>query len=327
MSYNVENVFDTYHDTNKWDYEYLPLHQKQTIYKKQVEQFCRQKASCIRKNWDRHSYMAKIKNLRKVIASYDNGKGPDILVLEEIENKRAIVNFINLALKDLGYKYYGHEESLDRRGIDVAVISRIPIIGQKLHPYIKDQNFPNIHLKRGVLQTDFKINGKKLSLLGVHWPAQTKTPSTKRRIAAAFHLIKVAEKIHLNTNIILATGDFNTVSTESPNPINRYMKKYFFDALDYSDSKAKGSYFYKNTWSHFDRMFIYKKGTWNHRSGIYPQWKSYQVVSYDFMKRKTDLIHPQTREVIVSRGAPKRFNHQDKSGYSDHFPVALKIKF
>ncbi|MCC6636199.1 MAG: endonuclease/exonuclease/phosphatase family protein, partial [Ignavibacteriaceae bacterium] len=99
-SYNVENLFDTINDPTIDDEQFLPSDSSK---------------------WNSEKYSLKLKNLAAVIDSMNEGRGPDILGLIEVENKAVIEDLI--AKLGNGKKYeIVHYDSPDGRGIDVALI-------------------------------------------------------------------------------------------------------------------------------------------------------------------------------------------------------------
>ena len=100
--YNLENLFDTYHDEGKNDYQYLPDGQNQ---------------------WTEAKYESKLKNMAKVIRAMrdDNGRYHTILGVSEIENRHVLEDLVNEpAIADANYQIV-HYDGPDRRGVDVAL--------------------------------------------------------------------------------------------------------------------------------------------------------------------------------------------------------------
>lgn len=101
MMYNCENAFDTKHDQGKNDEEYLGGSPR---------------------FWNRTRYFAKLRSIGKVITSVDSIRPVDIVGLCEVENDSVIHDLLNRTpLKYIGYEYV-MTNSLDERGIDVALL-------------------------------------------------------------------------------------------------------------------------------------------------------------------------------------------------------------
>src|ERR1041384_4656024 len=101
-SWNLENLFDTKDDPSvKGDEDYTPESAK---------------------HWTKERLDIKLKNLAKIISKMNDGKGPDVLGVCEIEN-RQVVEMLVEKLNPLGRKYeIVHKDSPSERGIDCAII-------------------------------------------------------------------------------------------------------------------------------------------------------------------------------------------------------------
>ena len=103
--YNLENLFDTYHDEGKNDYEYLPDGANE---------------------WTEFKYEKKLANMAKVIrAMRDENKAYHaILGVSEIENRHVLEDLVaQEAIADAHYQIV-HYDGPDRRGVDVALLYR-----------------------------------------------------------------------------------------------------------------------------------------------------------------------------------------------------------
>ncbi|MBF2055578.1 MAG: endonuclease/exonuclease/phosphatase family protein [Candidatus Sericytochromatia bacterium] len=63
----------------------------------------------------------------------------DVIALQEVENKEVLAQFRDRYIRELGYREMVLVEANDPRGIDVALISRYPVVDVKSH---KDVRFP-----------------------------------------------------------------------------------------------------------------------------------------------------------------------------------------
>ena len=73
--YNLENLFDTYHDEGKNDYQYLPDGSNE---------------------WTEVKYAKKLRNMAHVIAEMknDNGRYHTVLGVSEIENRHVLEDLV-----------------------------------------------------------------------------------------------------------------------------------------------------------------------------------------------------------------------------------------
>ena len=103
--YNLENLFDTCHDTGKNDYEFLA----NGSYK-----------------WNGIKYSNKLANMSRVLAEMGTDVLPSsvgcaLIGVSEVENARALSDLIaQPALAARGYQFC-HIEGPDRRGVDCAL--------------------------------------------------------------------------------------------------------------------------------------------------------------------------------------------------------------
>lgn len=319
MAYNVENLFDTIHDEGKNDYTYLPLSLKNES--PHIQAICQSLGSewwikeCLETDWNENVLDKKMQALSKVILSYNNGEGADILALEEVENLNVVSDLQKNYLKGK-YSYVALIEGEDARGIDTAVISKYPIIKSELH----NINLEAIAKKtRGILEVDIKIGNKKVSVLVNHWPSQA-NPSQARLLAA-----KKLEQIALNSKaeLVIAVGDFNTLPTDLPNAIDYLMNK-FTNAAEEAQRRGiklaqEGSHWYKTQWSTLDKILVYKK------SDSQALYESYNIHVKDWMTHTVKWFDQYTGKVSFHEGVPLSFNIKTFEGFSDHLPIVMKF--
>jgi len=330
MNYNVENLFDTEHDEGKTDWEYLPI-------KSPLKENCKSQGpyrrSCEETNWISSHLQAKLYQLRGVIMS--QGSLPDILTLEEVENE----NIVKTMAKLLGYRYYVMTNSPDKRGIDVAILFNEGKI--KYINYV-ERRLSDSHLKsRNLLGANFSLAGSR-EVLGVyvnHWPSQGKPSSA--RVGAAMDLRKLVDEVASyypdNYHVVLA-GDFNTIDQDKPHPFKEVIQdpkwdQRFFDAQDLFErlnlrgkvNMPLASYFYsrERTWNKLDRFFVNKTLVDGKGVEIVQEW--FRVIAPKFA-----LYEYKSKYFPDPFYVPLRSNHNGDSpttaGYSDHFPVVMKIR-
>lgn len=311
MQFNAENFFDTAHDEGTEDYTFLPLNLKKVL--PGHSEFCKKMGSdfyikeCLNLDWTEAKMTKKITNLSKVIKAYDKtGKGPDVIVLQEIENVNVLNKLVTKGLDKLGYKHQILIEGDDSRGIDVGIISKFKVLATKRHALIVD----GVKLDtRGILEVTLDVGGNDVVIFANHWPSQSNP--VEHRIASAKLLNELATKA--SAELIIAAGDFNTIKSDYPSPFD-FMKS-FTDAearaRDLGVEMNDGTHYYRGEWSSLDRIFIHKKST------LLPDYESFRIMTPAFMM-KTDRSGVQI---------PVRFNAETGDGYSDHLPIALEINY
>lgn len=349
MSYNAENLFDTLHDEGKNDYPNLPIELKKGKYKKETEESCLFNgpigspgfSRCFNLNWNQQTLDRKLSNLTKAISMFDNGKGADAVILQEVENQ----NVMNLLLKKariLGYQFALLLEDEDSRGIDVAIISKYPIISSKLY-----QGSPDSGVKRGIYQFNLNVDSFRIVILGNHWPSRHN--DVQDRMNASDLFMKTAEKIP-RADLVIGMGDFNTIDKEVPNAIHAVYND-FFDAKPEAQKLGiklfPGTYKYRGVWDVLDRILIRKSDLAQGR--VKPLYQTFEIVYNELLLGKENLPQNtpsgnfQGGRTIASgssrnsrnssggrddltKEAPLRFNPANGQGFSDHLPVAMKFQ-
>ncbi len=199
MFYNVENYFDAFDDPLIDDSEYLP--------------------NGIR-NWNYSRFIKKRNNIYKIILAVGGWSPPAIIGLCEIENYFVLKQLVyETPFSKFDYRIV-HQESPDRRGIDVALLFDPKIFQLITHQAIP-LNFPdNPESKtRDILYAQGIVFGTDtLHIFVNHWPSRYggELSSESRRHFAAAELAKYVDAI-LSKNKeanILIMGDFNDTPTD-----------------------------------------------------------------------------------------------------------------
>ena len=325
-SYNVENLFDTEHDEGKTDWTYLPLSVKKN--NPQVWAYCRTlpveswRNECFNLDWNDKVLNVKIQNIAKVLRAVNQGKGADVIVVEEVENKKVLKMLVDLGLAGMGYKYISLIEGPDERGIDVGVISRYPIIKEKLH-LINLRGTSGKSATRGILEVDIKINNKIMTVFGNHWPSQGSKTDTRLR-ASEVLLDKASKAIG---DMVVAVGDFNTVDEDMPHPFDMNILPVF----DCAETKARefrthlhpGTNWHRGEWSSLDRIFVLKESQIKAKS-FKPLWNKFEIINDVFVLKEINWRDYSTGRTEV-HVVPNRFDPVKKTGFSDHLGIYMEF--
>jgi hypothetical protein len=219
MSYNVENLFDTEDDVGKKDETYLPLAKKN----ERVKAACRVGSrgyyleQCLTMDWSEAKLARKLERLTDVLKKVRSGKGPDVLILQEVENINVLEIWRKQYLAEFNYKPAILLEGPDERGIDVGVLTRLEVVGKpKLHiaKFVANKNLKkeDISETRGILETTLKLDdGSLLTVLAVHLPSQS-NPSEMRKQSLE-NINKIKSKLPKD-RLVVVGGDFNISSDE-----------------------------------------------------------------------------------------------------------------
>lgn len=336
MAYNVENMFDSYHDEGKQDWTYLPLSEKQkgsVAYSKCAAMGnYYYKKMCFNLDWTPEVSWQKVRNISHMVRSYRNFEGPDIVVFEEVEKVELLKDMVEYELYDLGYnpKSTALIEGPDGRGIDIGVISRFPLAGEpKLH-VVDLSHLGERYPTRGIFEVPLKIGDRKVTVFGNHWPSPSHKPKT--RITMAEALKSIYQKMPKDS-LAIALGDFNTIEDEHPNGFDTHLLKpdergYFFDV--YSEcvnargpycsppDAPAGTYYYRSdrVWNRLDRLFISDSFMEDDALSFY--WTTFVVYA---------PVYPEYGlEALDEKGFPLKFDPKTGRGFSDHLPIVWEFE-
>jgi predicted extracellular nuclease len=155
----------------------------------------------------------KIRQLASIIRQMNQGRGPDILGVCEVENDHVLQLLLNaLNIPDRNYDVEHHDMS-DKRGIDVAFI-------YDRNSFTAEAQFSHYIIKRSATRDLFQVNFRSagnnlLVLIGNHWPSRSagQYSSEPYRIIAgetlAYFHQRIRETQGSNDVAVLAMGDFN----------------------------------------------------------------------------------------------------------------------
>jgi predicted extracellular nuclease len=305
--WNVENLFDAVDDPEKDDSEFLP----------ESEKF-----------WTDGKLEQKLTNLAKVINYMNDGKGPDVLSVEEVENFSVLKRLV-YKLRDRDYMA-AERESPDERGIDVGLLYDRSVFDIKALTPIRVE-LPNKNPTRDILHVTLEHKKTKeiIHFFVNHWPSRRggKEKSDINREVAAKALRNSVDSILVKTpdaNIIML-GDFNDGPLDES--ITGYLKAKDFDCdavinknnlLNISFKKAlnkEGSYLYYGKWDMIDQIII--SNGLDDGKGIEYECDSFQIIKPEFM-----VIQEGNRK---GGALPTYMGNKHTAGFSDHFPVGGKF--
>ena len=312
--WNLENLFDTVDDPNINDEAFLPDGEME---------------------WTQDRLDKKMYNLARVIRTMNDGNGPDILGVCEVENQAVLDSMINKFLPDLKYKT-AYLESPDNRGIDNGLIfktEKFKLLNVQADTVYLSDGWPT----RLIFGANLLSNeNKKITVFVNHWPSRRggQIETEPNRIAAAQTLRNSVDRIFqsdANANIFII-GDFNddpvdvsVLETLEALPIkcDSLNLDYEFESggelfnLSYEAyEKGEGSYKYRDTWNMLDQIIV-----------------SESIIignDFNYICNSFEVFKP---EMIVTRSGqyegtpfPTYGGRRYLGGYSDHFPVISKFK-
>ncbi|MDR0892156.1 MAG: endonuclease [Mediterranea sp.] len=309
MEWNVENLFDTRHDSLKDDQEFLP--------------------SSLR-HWSYTRYRRKIDNLARIITAVGQWDAPALVALCEVENDSVLRDLTRRSpLKEWKYRYVV-THSPDPRGIDVALLYQRDQFKLLASRSIRIAPFGHHRRTRDVLHVSgLLLTGDTLDVLVCHLPSRAggvKETEGYRNF--------VAERIRLQADSLLrarrrpqliVTGDFNDRPTGSslrkvlqamPSPHSPArpdpLKLYQLPSLA-TREKALGTYKYQGQWEVIDHILV----SGNLLDAECP---------FSVPQRRAYIFHPSFLLQEDSKyGGYEPFRTyrgmKYQGGYSDHLPV------
>lgn len=309
--YNLENLFDTIDDKDVRDTEFTPGGSK---------------------NWTVEKYQEKLGNLAQVISDLgtnENKEGVAILGVAEVENKGVLEDLVKQeAIESRAYQII-HEDSPDKRGIDVALLYREDLfspIYYKYHPLMIFREGERVYT-RDVLHVSGLLDGEKIHVFVNHWPSRSGGEKRSRpgRNAAAALNKSIADSIRIsepNAKIIIM-GDLND------DPISPSLKSIlrarpragntpevgFFNPMWTFYKKGIGSNAYRDAWSLFDQIIVSQSLLAKDQDGFF----YYKAA----INNESNLV----QHFGQYKGYPFRTFSGDTyiAGYSDHFPVYVLL--
>ncbi len=320
MTFNVENLFDNVDDPGKDDKAYLAIGDKQTDEHKAAcakVDVPRWRDQCLNWDWSDAIVAQKLSVVASVILQVNDGHGPDVIALQEVENMNILERLRNEYLADAGYRPAILIEGQDERGIDVAFLSRFETAAPpQLHAISFADDFPERDRDtRGILQADFQLpNGTILTGYAVHFPAPYHP--TEMRVAA-YDLLNRLRAALPTDRPAFAAGDFNTTSTEDhkKNMLDRFARPYWTVAHDAGCGDCKGTNYYSrdDNWSFLD-MILWSP---TRDRSARPTWQ---------IRKSSTHIANRVSDQVRDNGTPARFNLPEGTGVSDHWPVVMTIE-
>jgi hypothetical protein len=306
MFYNVENLFDIYDDTLKDDNDFLPN-------------------GLMR--WNLTRYNKKINSLYKTIVAAGEWNPPAVVAFCEVENRNVLEDLIyGTYLSKFNYRII-HEESPDRRGIDVCLIYRKNYAEIICYRYwipsqAKQQDFDS----RSVLYTKMVISSDTIHLIVNHWPSRrggVLAGENFRQQIAAMVREKVDSIIENDASgaKIIIMGDFNC--TPDDQVINSLISvadtgKSLINLSEGLADDGLGTYRYLGTWEMIDQVIVTNR-LLSSRKGLYTEPNLLKIFKPGFLMRK-DPKYPGLTPFSTYQG----FRYQ--GGFSDHLPVLLDLK-
>jgi predicted extracellular nuclease len=302
--YNLENLFDLVDNKHTNDNDFLPTSVKK---------------------WTPKRYENKLRKLGFAISNIgrrETGKHPALVGLAEIENAKVIEDLIaSKHLEHCNYSYV-HYNSLDERGIDVALIydaTAFEVLHSETYTIelIDDDGTPDY--TRDVLLVTGLLDAQKIHVIVNHWSSRREgeKETEHKRMASSNKVGEVITALRLENEDarIIVIGDFN--DDPHSNSIKHLVENYnLFNPMETMRSYNRGTTKHNYQWNLFDQIII--SGNFFKTSEHLFEYFSANIFDEDFLKLSNGKY----------KGTPFRtyVGKTYKGGYSDHFPVYAIFK-
>ncbi|KAL9652168.1 hypothetical protein ABK040_013937 [Willaertia magna] len=241
----------------------------------------------------------------------------DILCLQEVESLQVVDKFNNNYL-DSQYTYTMLIDGRDPRGIDVAVLSKYPIVNVRTNRFAKNERNGYI-FSRDLLEVDIDLDGKILTVYVTH--LKSMLGGRQKTFPKRLEQVKYIQKrIHQmwkeKENNFILCGDFNDYCL-GENDQECAVKLLLLEDNDHL-IEVISTQLEEDRWTHY-----------------FARGKSYSQLDYLFLSKhlfeKNESVKPQ----IYRRGLPLRANRfkgeriegvgKDRPKASDHCAVYMDI--
>jgi predicted extracellular nuclease len=305
MFYNVENFFDTSDDSLKDDNEFLP--------------------DGVRR-WNSKRYYKKLSSLYKTIIAAGDWAPPAIIAFCEIENRNVLKDLLNNTyLNKFGYDIV-HEDSPDRRGIDVCLVFRTQEVSLVYYKYLIPKTANSDFTSRSVLYAKFLIGNDSIHMFVNHWPSRrggVLSGEENRKDISNMIRSRIDSLIDDNPKSkILVMGDFNC--TPEDEIIQDFIKssdtlKSLNNLAESLSTRGSGTYRYAGSWEMIDQVMV-TKSFLDCKDGLFTSQARMRIFKPDFLLQN-DSKYPGVSPFPTYRG------YKYVGGFSDHLPVLLDLEF
>jgi predicted extracellular nuclease len=285
--------------------------------------------------WTAALLESKTAQLAAAISRMNNGAGPDLLGVAEVENSFVLDKLIaslNAALPGRSYARV-HADTLDQRGIDVAFI-----YDPSLFTVPPDETFQHVVMRRTatreILQVNFKTKHQRTwTVFANHWPSRSGgafESSGYRAIAgetlAYFH--ERALEVHGVATPVLAMGDFNdepfdvslvthALSTRQRLKVVNGTTPSLWNLMWRIAGAAEGTFYFDNEPFLLDQFLVNRNMTTS-RAPIKVRAETVRLATYPAMVDPGNYPKPVP---FGGMGKPVNLN-----GFSDHFPISILVR-
>ena len=208
------------------------------------------------RRWTRKKFQAKCDAMAKSLfwIGEKYGSMPDVIGLAEVENRNVLWRLLNdTMLRKCGYKIV-HYDSMDRRGIDVALLYRDSVFDL----INSSVTTPDLEATRDILQVCLRDRtGQRINLIVNHHPSKYggSEVSEGRRIAAINALKRLCDSLSVaDPGVpVIAMGDFN----DTPDAVQfKILDGVLSNKADSLYKAGRGTIRYQGKWDLIDMFMV-----------------------------------------------------------------------
>lgn len=310
MFYNVENLFDTVDDSLKRDEDFTPTGMK---------------------GWSKRKYETKLKNIYQTIAGVGDWNMPAIIGLCEIENRFVLEELVNKTpLQRFDYQIV-HEESPDKRGIDVGLLYHPEKFTYLSHETLPIQfPFDTASRTRDVLLVTGKVfDQDTIHVFVNHWPSRFGghiETDPKRAVVAQTVRDKVLAIYQKNpTANIIIMGDLNDHPYDDS--VAKVLKAKrdttnltfndLYNLTAENEARGEGTHKHKDHWGILDHLIV--------SPSLLQGKKGLGISSNRAVIFKAPWLIEKEEKGLGERPFRTYIGARFHDGYSDHLPIFLDL--
>jgi endonuclease/exonuclease/phosphatase family metal-dependent hydrolase len=245
----------------------------------------------------------------------------DVIAFQEVEGVDTLKHFRTDYLK--GFRTYEHVAGIDgndQRLIDVAVLSRHPIVHVRSYAQRRDTNGSGKELfSRDCLEVDVDVDGRTLTLFVNHLKSMIRTreetrPKRERQAAGVKQIIEDRFGPDPGDENFIVLGDLNDYLQTDDQGQSGIKELVEWDQVENVIARLPA----EEQWTHF-----------------FSKRKDYKQLDYMLLSKSLAKANPGEPE-IMRKGCPKRAIKytgerfegvgEDDPKASDHCPVVMEIK-
>lgn len=263
--------------------------------------------------------------------------GADICALQEVENLVTLTAFHNRYLRKFSRRGYGRKvlkEGNDKRGIDVALLSRVPVVHVRSHAGATFEALgvappPGVPkharaFRRDCLEVDVAVSGRALTLFICHFKSMhggrdETRPIREAEARAVRRLVEIRFADPARAEWVIL-GDFNDFFEQNGQAVNDHGLGPFLEDGFAEDLAASAVSDPKERWSHH-----------------YFQDDSYNALDHIFLSPALAAQNTGASAKYVRIGTPYRVERYEgfrlpgigwaRPKASDHCPLVAKLQF